>query len=341
MSLDHDALVQAAKNGLNVLLVGRHGVGKTMIVRKIFQDLRMVVKYYSASTIDPWADLVGIPVPITVKNGEEHKELEFVRPKAVDAAEVLFFDELNRAHPKVLNAVMEIVQFKSINGVKLPKLRMVWAAINPPGGNYQVNDLDPALADRFQIHMEVLPDPSREYLLQFAPPDAVDAILQWWQGLEQKHKDVITPRRLEYLCAAARSGVPLTHLVPYGNKIPIQSLQQMLRGKKRIAYASLKDPDFKKQIIDKLQQGDMETQIEVTKALLDLTTPQLSSIIDVFEQLSKEARARVFSSKTTGARVSHHIDTYYPTDKPLPAETHPSAKRLIGLYREFKKEAGK
>jgi len=53
---------------------------------------------------------------------------------------MLFFDELNRAHPKVLNAVFELVQFRSINGDKLPRLQCVIAAINPPGAGYHVQE---------------------------------------------------------------------------------------------------------------------------------------------------------------------------------------------------------
>ena len=40
-------------------------------------------------------------------------------------------DEFSRAHKKVRNAVMELIQFKSINGRKFKNLKIVWAAINP------------------------------------------------------------------------------------------------------------------------------------------------------------------------------------------------------------------
>ena len=65
------------------------------------------------------------------------------------------FDELNRAHLRVLNAVLEIIQFKSINGELLPNLKMVWAAINPPESDYQVEDLDPALVGRFHMYVKI------------------------------------------------------------------------------------------------------------------------------------------------------------------------------------------
>ena len=40
----------------------------------------------------------------------------------------IFMDEYNRTNPKVRNALMELIQFKSINGRKFPNLKVVWAA---------------------------------------------------------------------------------------------------------------------------------------------------------------------------------------------------------------------
>ena len=132
----------------NVLFTGKHGVGKTSILSKTFEDEGIKWKYFSAATMDPWTELVGIPENV---NGE----LEFIRPKSLDEYDAIFFDELNRAPDKVLNAIMELIQFKSINGRKFPKLRVVWAAINPPDeeDTYKVNTLDPAQLDRFQVQI--------------------------------------------------------------------------------------------------------------------------------------------------------------------------------------------
>jgi hypothetical protein len=101
------------------------------------------------------------PLP---QGGESGTHLQMVRPRDVDDAELIFFDEFNRADPKVHNAVLEIVQFQTINGEKLPHARMVWAAMNPPGKEYDVEDLDPALVDRFDVYEEVKATPSVTYL---------------------------------------------------------------------------------------------------------------------------------------------------------------------------------
>lgn len=186
-------------NDLNVLLVGLHGVGKTYSIEDICQERNLNYKYYSCSTLDPFTDLVGVPDPVTADDGSRH--LEMVRPKDIDEAEVVVFDELNRADDKVLNAVFEIIQFRRINGEPLPKLKAVWAAINPPGQNYSVNDLDPALIDRFDVFYEVTPKPSVTYMESKGIRKPVaQALVKWWNDINANKRDsaeFISPRRLE------------------------------------------------------------------------------------------------------------------------------------------------
>lgn len=184
---------------LNVLLIGLHGVGKTAAVLDLCKEKGLKLKYYSCSTLDPYTDLVGVPDPVTGEDGL--RELQMVRPREVDEAEILFFDELNRAHPKVLNAVLEIIQFRSINGERLPNLKMIWAAINPPGQEYQVEELDPALVDRFDVFEDVAARPSVDYLASRGiRPSIAKALVAWWNDQNKNRRnpaEQITPRRLE------------------------------------------------------------------------------------------------------------------------------------------------
>ena len=58
-------LMQFAKANLNVLLRGKHGVGKTALITEVFTSVfgehNVKWKYFSAGTMDPWVDFVGIP----------------------------------------------------------------------------------------------------------------------------------------------------------------------------------------------------------------------------------------------------------------------------------------
>jgi dynein-related subfamily AAA family protein len=155
MAITVQQLKQYMEANKNILIAGEAGTGKTEMLRTAANELGLSMKYYSSSTLDPFADLVGIPVPDTIS-----KLVEYYRPREIDEAQVIFFDELNRADPKTINAVMEIIQFRSINGDPLKNLKCVVAAINPVDVGYNTEELDIAVRDRFDFFLtsEVVAD---------------------------------------------------------------------------------------------------------------------------------------------------------------------------------------
>jgi hypothetical protein len=201
-------LVQYIKSGKNVLLEGKHGTGKTSLIQKIFGENYKNWLYFSGSTLDPWVDFVGVPKEIE-KNGEY--VLSFVLPEkmADNNVEAIFIDEYNRSHKKIRNAVMELIQFKSINGRKFPNLKVVWAAINPADDEdetYDVETLDPAQLDRFQVKIKVPYLPDFEYFKnKFGSKMAFGAI-EWWDGLPKEAKNLVSPRRLDYALEVFQEG---------------------------------------------------------------------------------------------------------------------------------------
>ena len=156
--VDVALLEQYMAGGLNILITGEAGTGKTTMLEEAAKNLGWKMKYFSSSTLDPFADLIGIPIP---NNGR--KSVEYYRPRELDEADVVFFDELNRADLMVLNAVFEIIQLRRINGEKLDNLKCCVAAINPVSEGYATRDLDQALKDRFDLYLESNPHPSWKY----------------------------------------------------------------------------------------------------------------------------------------------------------------------------------
>lgn len=191
---------------LNVMLIGKHGVAKTAQITQVFDKVcpgKWV--YFSAPTLDPWIDLIGIPK--AMPDGAGGEVIKYVRPEAMDESlEAIFIDEYNRSHKKVRNAVMELIQFKRINGKSFPNLKVVWVACNPGSDDdtsdarYDVDEIDDAQLDRFHITVNVDEKPCKTYFTSKFNKDVAEIIMTWYKALP---KEVyISPRRIEYAVTA-------------------------------------------------------------------------------------------------------------------------------------------
>lgn len=201
----------AIKNHLNVMLIGKHGVGKTTRVLEMWEKNGIKNRYFSAATMDPFIDFIGVPKEKTCEESG-HTYLDFIRPQYLEDTEIegFFFDEFNRAPKKVRNAVMELIQFKSINGRKFPNLKYVWTAINPEddedGDHYDVDGMDPAQEDRFHLHITVPYEVPVEYFVRKYPNSLGSTACDWWNSLDKKQKNMVSPRRLDYAVDAYANG---------------------------------------------------------------------------------------------------------------------------------------
>ncbi|MEY4342445.1 MAG: Ralstonia phage phiRSL1 [Pseudomonadota bacterium] len=209
-------LNQYFKLGKNVLLEGKHGTGKTSLVTEVFDKNCKNWLYFSGSTLDPWVDFIGVPKE--VKRGNDYV-LSFVLPEKMsdDSVEAIFIDEYNRSHKKVRNGTMELIQFKSINGRKFPNLKVVWAAINPNDDDdeiYDVEALDGAQTDRFQVQIKVPFIPDYEYFVQKFGLEHTKSALEWWNGMPDKAKKMVSPRRLDYALEIFREGGDVFDVLP-------------------------------------------------------------------------------------------------------------------------------
>jgi hypothetical protein len=186
------------KHNLNVLLIGHYGAGKTARILEAFKRNNLKFKYFSAATMDPWCDFIGIPKVMTDENGAY---LDYILPRDMrdDTIEAIYMDEFNRSHKKVRNAVMELLQFKTINGRPFKNLKMIWAAINPEEeGEYQVEPIDKAQKDRFQVQIGVPYEPSLDYFISKFEEKQARAAISWWKDLTAEQQMEVSPRRLEY-----------------------------------------------------------------------------------------------------------------------------------------------
>lgn len=177
----------------NIMLVGRHGIGKSEILTHYYNTRAMkVIPLFLGQMSDP-GDLIGIP------RSSDNGRTEFIPPYWWPEAGqpiVLFLDELNRARPELLQTVMDLVLNRTLAGKRLPEGSRIIAAIND-GDEYQLSHLDPALVSRFNVYEF---RPTVQEWLQWAELNGVDERIirfislegHWLDGIEGERAGIDT-----------------------------------------------------------------------------------------------------------------------------------------------------
>lgn len=173
-------LRRCAQVGLTPMIWGRHGIGKSMITRQVFEDLGYEVIDLRLGQLEV-GDLVGMPAQeyycpkcetkygfgvkfayCPICEGENTKtpivgRTVWLPPSWFPVAgekRCIFFDEFNRGRLDVQQAAFQIVLDRRIHTHKIPDNCAIVCACNPPsdsgsGVEYNVEEIDPALLDRF------------------------------------------------------------------------------------------------------------------------------------------------------------------------------------------------
>ncbi|PIQ87522.1 MAG: hypothetical protein COV74_00175 [Candidatus Omnitrophica bacterium CG11_big_fil_rev_8_21_14_0_20_45_26] len=147
-------LKQCFKAGVTPLVWGPHGIGKSQIVQSLANELEFGFVDLRLGQMEV-GDLIGLPAKedgrtVWLKPGW------FPREKTEG---ILFLDELNRARLDVLQAIFQLVLEGRLHTHLLPAGWKIVCAANPSGSEYFVNELDPALLDRF-LHIQFRPEVS-------------------------------------------------------------------------------------------------------------------------------------------------------------------------------------
>lgn len=155
-------ILQSFPTDASVMLVAKHGVGKSSVVRQVAEEAGWGFYDVRLSQCEV-GDIKGLPYL-----DRENMVTTFLKPKwwprDPESKGILFFDELNRATKDVLQAVFEICLDRRLDGEPLPAGWRVVAAINGDD-DYDVIELDPALLDRWFV---IDFDPSHKEWLAWA-----------------------------------------------------------------------------------------------------------------------------------------------------------------------------
>lgn len=132
----------------NLLLLGRRGTGKTTIAIQAAQACNYKINYINLSVIER-PDLAGYPNIHAAGDIITFKSPYFlptlVNNKKPDS--IILFDEIDKAAPEVTAPLLEILQFKKINGKPLNVAACILTG-NLAGENAYSNQISSALLDR-------------------------------------------------------------------------------------------------------------------------------------------------------------------------------------------------
>ncbi|MFH0984872.1 MAG: MoxR family ATPase [Candidatus Omnitrophota bacterium] len=147
-------LQQCFKANVTPLVWGQHGIGKSQIVQTLAEEMKYECVDLRLGQMEV-GDLIGLP-------SKEDGRTVWLKPSwfpKEGSVGILFLDELNRARLDVLQAIFQLVLEKKLHTHHLPEGWRVVCASNPSGSDYFVNELDPALLDRF-LHIQFRPEPN-------------------------------------------------------------------------------------------------------------------------------------------------------------------------------------
>jgi hypothetical protein len=173
-----------------VLLEGSTGIGKSEVVQALAQRLGVGHVVLDLSLLEP-PDLVGLPI---VENGTTRYATPRILPR--EGSGILMLEELNRAERYIQQPALQLLSARALHEYVLPEGWVVFAAINPPTGEYQVSPLDPALRARF-LELPVRPDRGA-WLAWAVTRDVHPAVL----ALARAHErifDEVPPRTWTYV----------------------------------------------------------------------------------------------------------------------------------------------
>ena len=181
-------LIRSAVRGMNILMTGPAGCGKTMASKSLVNSLDRPDFYFNlGATQDPRATLIG-NVHFDKKKGTFFSEALFVKAIQTPNA-VILLDELSRAHPDAWNILMTVLdegqrylRLDESDGQQTINVAegVTFVATANIGNEYtSTRVMDKALMDRFIIvEMDVLNSEEEHGLLQYMFPHVESELLK-------------------------------------------------------------------------------------------------------------------------------------------------------------------
>lgn len=327
---------QSLPANISILVRGDHGIGKSQCVFQLGKHYDLPVLDKRLSQMSE-GDIVGLP---KVEDGVT----KFLPPdwymEACKRPCILFLDELNRATPEVMQAAFQIALDRThLSGWKLHEKTRIYAAINT-NQNYQVNEMDPALLDRFWV-ADLVPT-VEEWLEGYAKNNLHEHIYNFIKinktfldPPEKSEASSIEPTRRSYerlnnsLLAAGIMDEPTNSLFFnicrgfIGNEASIMFSDYVKNSEKQISALDIVDRFAKnKEKIMSLGQEKWNICIDKLIEHLKESTPTAKQLANI-KEFTDELPDELFSSLYTKVMSMHRLnDATTPEAKMIVKKIH-------------------
>jgi hypothetical protein len=177
--MDIKTFISAASSlppDISILVRGPHGIGKSQIFRQVASSISLADGTEGIDLIDrrlaqmTEGDIIGLPE--LVDGVTRFAPVDWLL-RACREPVALFLDEVNRATPEVMQCAFQLVLDRELNGHKLHPETRIFCAVNA-SADYQVNEMDPALLDRFWV---VDLDPTDKDWIEWAKVSNIDKVI--------------------------------------------------------------------------------------------------------------------------------------------------------------------
>jgi len=150
--LRNDEVAKKDNNGTPLCIWGKHGLGKTQIVKDFAREKGWKFTYCAPAQFEEMGDLHGMPSimdPDKTISGDEYTV--YSPPEWVPTEKgpgILLLDDINRADDRILRGCMQLLQNFELSSWKLPERWQIVCTANPEGGDYSVTPMDDAMLTR-------------------------------------------------------------------------------------------------------------------------------------------------------------------------------------------------
>jgi len=200
-------IIENTPSTQSLLFKGIHGIGKSQVIKDHFTSKGYRVTVLFLGQMADAGDLTGLP------DREKNDDTGYIHtvfrppfwwPKKEGDKFILVLDELNRGKPEVMQCIMDMVLNRELMGKKLPEGCMIVSAMNPlsEDGYYLVDELDPALLDRFNIYDF---SPTHEEWLDWSMRNKIHRHVIGFIG---RNRDILDP------VVDTKSGIKATDIQP-------------------------------------------------------------------------------------------------------------------------------